>query len=67
MTEEMKGSRMGKVRVVLIGFGGMGRQYAQMLRDNEVEGMVLSGVCCRNTKGQGYCKRSFPVFQFIRV
>ncbi len=60
MTEEMKGSRMGKVRVVLIGFGGMGRQYAQMLRDNEVEGMVLSGVCCRNTKGQGVLQKEFP-------
>lgn len=50
----------GKVRAVLIGFGGMGRQYAQMIRDNEVSGMVLAGVCCRNKEGQKILHEEYP-------
>lgn len=50
----------GKIRAAIIGFGGMGRQYAQMLRDNEVQGMVLAGVCCRNKEGQQVLREEYP-------
>lgn len=51
---------MQQVRMVLIGFGGMGRKYAAMLRDKEVEGMVLAGVCCRNAPGQQLLREEYP-------
>lgn len=51
---------MEPVRMVLIGFGGMGRQYAAMLRDGEVDGMVLAGVCCRNAPGQQLLREEYP-------
>lgn len=48
------------VRVALIGFGGMGQAYAQMIFNKMVSGMVLVGVCCRNEAGQGLLKEKFP-------
>ena len=51
---------MGQIRMVLIGFGGMGRQYAAMLRNNEVEGMTLAVVCCRNAPGQKFLREAYP-------
>ena len=43
---------MEKIRAAVVGFGGMGRQYVQMLDNGEIDDMVLAGVCCRNEKGQ---------------
>lgn len=51
---------MEKVRAVVIGFGGMGRQYVEMLYAGQIEGMVLAGVCCRNEKGQKELRECFP-------
>ena len=51
---------MNQLRTALIGFGGMGQQYAQMLRDGGVEDMVLTGVCCRNARGQELLRQSYP-------
>ncbi len=51
---------MQQVRVALIGFGGMGSQYAAMIRDGQIDGMVLAGVCCRNAKGQDTLRREYP-------
>lgn len=51
---------MGEIRAVLIGFGGMGSQYARMLQDHLVEGMQLSGICCRNAAGQEIIRRDYP-------
>lgn len=51
---------MEQVRLALIGFGGMGRQYAAMIRDGQVEGMVLAGVCCRNAAGQQLLRAEYP-------
>lgn len=51
---------MEKLRVALIGFGGMGKQYAQMLRDGEVDRMVLTGVCCRNAAGIELLNKEYP-------
>lgn len=51
---------MEKLRTALIGFGGMGRQYTQMLRDGEVNGMVLTGVCCRNAEGKQLLRDEYP-------
>ena len=43
---------MEKLRVALIGFGGMGKIYAQMIRYGMVPNMALVGVCCRNAAGR---------------
>lgn len=51
---------METVRAAVVGFGGMGRRYVQMIHDGEVEGMTLAGVCCRNQKGQEELKASYP-------
>lgn len=51
---------MEKVRVALVGFGGMGRIYSQMICAGMVPGMVLAGVCCRNQEGQRILTEKFP-------
>lgn len=51
---------MNLVRMVLIGFGAMGSKYAAMLRDGQVPGMVLAGVCCRNPAGQQTLRENYP-------
>ncbi|MCC8127559.1 MAG: Gfo/Idh/MocA family oxidoreductase [Clostridiales bacterium] len=48
------------LRTVVIGYGGMGSQYAQMLYDGKVEGMTLTGVCCRNEPGQQKIRERHP-------
>lgn len=49
-----------QLRVALIGFGGMGQNYAKMIFAGMVPGMVLTGVCCRNAVGQRLLRESFP-------
>lgn len=51
---------MEQIRTVVIGFGGMGSQYAGMLHDKAVEGMCLQGICCRNAAGQQEIRARFP-------
>ena len=51
---------MEKIRAAVVGFGGMGRQYVQMIYDGEIDGMVLAGVCCRNEKGQNEIRTVYP-------
>lgn len=51
---------MTEIRAVVIGYGGMGRQYAKLLAESRVKGMVLSGVCCRNAAGQQKARENFP-------
>lgn len=51
---------MEQVRAAIIGFGGMGRQYAQMIYGGEIEGMCLAGVCCRNKQGQEILGKEYP-------
>lgn len=50
----------GKVSVALIGFGGMGKIYAQMIYAGMAPGMKLAGVCCRNEEGRLLLKERFP-------
>ncbi|MBR3973077.1 MAG: Gfo/Idh/MocA family oxidoreductase [Oscillospiraceae bacterium] len=47
------------VRTALIGFGGMGKIYAQMIYAGMVPGMRLTGVCCRNAAGQKLLAEKF--------
>lgn len=54
----MKDSRT--VRAVVIGFGGMGSQYARMLYEKKIKGMELYGICCRNPERQEAARREFP-------
>ena len=49
-----------KVRIALIGFGGMGKIYAQMIYAGMVPGMKLNGVCCRNEEGRQLLKEKLP-------
>lgn len=49
-----------RVRVALIGFGGMGQIYARMMHAGMVPEMALTGVCCRNEAGQALLKAEFP-------
>ena len=51
---------MNQVRMALIGFGTMGSKYAAMIRDGQVPGMVLAGVCCRNQAGQQILCTDYP-------
>lgn len=51
---------MKTVRTVIIGYGGMGKKYAQMLDTGEVSGMTLTGICCRNGKGQEEIRNQYP-------
>ena len=51
---------MEKLRVALIGFGGMGGIYAQMIHYGMVKNMVLAGVCCRSAEGQEILRQQFP-------
>ena len=51
---------MEKIRAAVVGFGGMGRQYVQMLDNGEIDDMVLAGVCCRNEKGQNEIRTAYP-------
>ncbi|WP_418548283.1 Gfo/Idh/MocA family protein [Hungatella sp.] len=51
---------MEKIRAAVVGFGGMGRQYVQMLDNGEIDDMVLAGACCRNEKGQNEIRTAYP-------
>ena len=51
---------MKTVRAVIIGYGGMGKKYAQMLAAGEVSGMTLAGICCRNRQGQEEIRNQYP-------
>ena len=51
---------MEQVRTAVIGYGGMGRQYAQMISQGKVPGMVLAGICCRNQAGQEEIRTQYP-------
>lgn len=51
---------METVRAVMIGYGEMGKKYSQMLDSGKVEGMVLSGICCRNVHGQEEIVSKYP-------
>lgn len=51
---------MEQVRAVVIGFGGMGSQYAELIRDGKIAGMTLAGICCRNAKGQAVIRAEYP-------
>lgn len=49
-----------RVKVALIGFGGMGQQYARMIFGGLIPELELVGVCCRNAGGQALLREEFP-------
>ena len=49
-----------KVRIGLIGFGGMGKIYAQMICAGMVKGIELTGICCRNEDERVLLKEKYP-------
>lgn len=53
-----------KIRMVLVGYGGMGRQYAGMMADGGIEGLTLCGICCRNQEGQQEIRQRYP---YVRI
>lgn len=50
----------GQIRIALVGFGSMGKNYAAMIGRGMVPELVLAGVCCRGAAGQGLLKEQFP-------
>ncbi len=48
---------MEKIRVALIGYGGMGRKYVEMIINNKVENMVLTGIVIRNNEALEHFKQ----------
>lgn len=51
---------MQEIRTVVVGFGGMGSKYVQILAGGQVEGMRLQGICCRNAAGQQKIRELYP-------
>ncbi|MGL5435310.1 MAG: Gfo/Idh/MocA family protein [Lachnospiraceae bacterium] len=51
---------MKKIRIVIIGFGNMGKKYSEYLLHGDIEGMELAGICCRNQPGQQYIRANYP-------
>ena len=49
-----------QIRIALIGFGSMGRNYTAMLAGNLVPELKLTGVCCRNAGGQQMLRQQYP-------
>lgn len=57
----MNPEQAGKdIRTVVIGFGGMGSKYVEILASGAVSGMSLQGVCCRNAAGQQTLRERYP-------
>ncbi len=48
------------IRTVVIGFGGMGSKYVEILAGGQIRGMALQGVCCRNEAGQQKLRELYP-------
>ena len=48
------------VRCAVIGIGSMGKQYARMLGEGEIEGLTLSAVCCRSEANAAWAKSNLP-------
>lgn len=57
---------MNQVRIAVIGYGGMGRKYVEMITGGEIQGMTLSGVCCRNQAGQKELRSRYPAVSVYR-
>lgn len=47
-------------RIVIIGYGNMGRKYADMIYKGEVPGLSIVGIVCRNERGQREIQRKMP-------
>jgi len=50
---------MNKIRTAVAGFGNMGKRYANYLYQNQIDGMELAGICCRNQSGQQFIHENF--------
>ena len=51
---------MEEIRVVIIGFGGMGKKYARIIEEGQAPGLELQGICCRNQPGQQEIRALYP-------
>lgn len=49
-----------RIRVALVGFGQMGRNYAMMLGRDLVPELELTGVCCRREEGRALLRQTLP-------
>ena len=47
-------------KVVIVGFGGMGSKYADMIYKGQIEGLQLYGILCRNIPGQEKIRETMP-------
>ena len=53
---------MEKLRIALVGTGGMGRKYAVMLTDGSVKGAKLTAVVCRKDEAKQWARKSLPSY-----
>ena len=53
---------MEKLRIALVGTGGMGRKYAVMLTDGSVKGVKLTAVVCRKDEAKQWARKSLPSY-----
>lgn len=53
---------MEKLRMALIGTGGMGRKYAAMLTDGSVKEIKLTAVVCRKEEAKQWAENSLPSY-----
>lgn len=51
---------MNVVRIAVIGYGGMGSKYVKMIIGGEIQGLSLTGVCCRGQAGQAELRSLYP-------
>lgn len=47
-------------KIVIAGYGGMGRKYAQMIHCGEIPGLSVAAILCRNQKGQEDIRKTIP-------
>ena len=57
---------MEQVKAALIGYGGMGSKYAEIIHSGQAGTMSLVGICCRNQKGQQEIRAKYPELTIYR-
>lgn len=49
-----------EIRTAIIGYGNMGRRYAAAIRSHAIDGLRLTGICCRRDLVQQEIRRLYP-------
>lgn len=49
-----------EIRTAIIGYGNMGRRYADMIYSRTIDGLRLTGICCRRDLVQQEIRKLYP-------